>query len=286
VDSGSEAVEGELACVVLSMRCTPGLVDAVRSLADQAPRPEIVVVNSGGGEPAPVLRAAGLDVSVINRREPLLPGAARNLGIAATRGRFVAFLAADCRAEPAWAAARLHAHRAGAKAVASVMTNAFPDSLVAGASYLRLHMGRMPDTATSERLLYSVSYDRVLFEQHGLFREDLREGEDTDFNDRLRGDVDIAWIPEVRTAHANPTRLWGLLRDQYERGKRSRVYDGLDVAGMLQVTLVKETRRALAQARRVRDPHERLRLIASWALVPLASLAFSTGLVVARARRR
>jgi glycosyltransferase involved in cell wall biosynthesis len=275
-----------LACVVLSLECAPGLVAAVRSLADQEPRPEIVVVNSGGGEPAPVLRAAGLDVAVVDRREPLLPGAARNLGIAATRGRFLAFLAADCRAEPGWVAGRLHAHRAGARAVASVMTNAFPDNLVASASYLRLHMGRMPDTPAGERLLYSVSYDRMLFEQYGLFREDLREGEDTDFNDRLRRDVDIAWTPEVRTAHANPTRLWDLLRDQYERGTRSRVYDGLDVAAMLHVTLVKETRRALAQARGVSDPDERRRLVAAWAFVPLAALAFSAGLVVTVARQR
>jgi glycosyltransferase involved in cell wall biosynthesis len=275
-----------LACVVVSLQCAPGLVDAVRSLADQVPRPEIVVVNSGGGEPAPLLRAAGLDVPVLNRRDPLLPGAARNLGIAATHGRFLAFLAADCRAEPAWVAGRLRAHRTGIKAVASVMTNAFPYSLVASAAHLRLYMGRMPDTPASERLLYSVSYDRMLFEQYGLFREDLREGEDTDFNDRLRGDVDIAWIPEVRTAHANPTRLRDLLRDQYERGTRSRVYDRLGVAAMLHVTLVKETRRALAQARRVHDPDERRRLIAACAFVPLASLAFSAGLVVAGARRK
>ncbi len=40
----------------------------------------------------------------------------------------------------------------------------------------------MPDTPPSERLLYSVSYDRTLFERFGSFREDLREGEDTDFN--------------------------------------------------------------------------------------------------------
>ncbi len=173
-DDGSE-----LACVVLSLRCTPGLVEAVRSLEEQSPRPEIVVVNSGGGDPAAMLRAAGLDVRVINRHDRLLPGAARNLGIAATRKRYVAFLAADCRAEPGWVAARLRAHRAGAKAVASAMTNAFPESLVASAAYLRLHWRRMPDTPSSERLLYSVSYERTLFERFGGFREDLREGEDT-----------------------------------------------------------------------------------------------------------
>jgi hypothetical protein len=143
----------------------------------------------------------------------------------------------------------------------------------------------MLDTLPSERLLYSVSYDRTLFERFGRFREDLREGEDTDFNARMQGEVEIAWAPEVRTAHTNPTRLRGLLHDQYARGKRSRVYDGLSTMTMLRVTLVKEPRRALAQARRVDDPHERRRLIASWPLVSPASVAFSAGLLMARARR-
>ncbi|MGZ8697893.1 MAG: glycosyltransferase family 2 protein [Gaiellaceae bacterium] len=279
-------VDPELACVVLSLRCTPGLVDAVRSLLDQSPGPEIVVVNSGGGDPAPVLRAAGLEVRVLNLPDRRLPGGARNVGIAATRQRYVAFLAADCRAEPGWVAARLRAHNSGARAVASVMTNSFPESVIASAADLRMHLHRMPDTPPTERLLYGVSYDRALFERFGPFREDLREGEDTDFNARMKGEVEIVWVPDVRTAHANPTRLRDLLRDQYARGKRSRVYDGLTATTMLRVTLVKETWRALAQARCAGDLHDRRRLIASWPLVSLASVAFSAGLVMARLRDR
>jgi glycosyltransferase involved in cell wall biosynthesis len=276
----------ELACVVLSLRCTTGLVEAVLSLKNQSPAPEIVVVNSGGGDPATVLRAAGLDVRVLNRPERLLPGAARNVGIAATHQRYVAFLAADCCAEPGWVAARLRAHRAGGKAVASVMTNAFPESLVASAAYLQLHWRRMPDTPPSERLLYSVSYDRTLFKRFGVFRTDLREGEDTEFNARIGGEEEIVWASEVRTAHANTTRLSALLRDHYARGRRSQVYKRVSTQAMLQITLLKEPRKALAQARRAVDLRERRRLVAAWPLVPLASVAFSAGLVVSRARLR
>lgn len=273
---------GGLACVVLSLRCTPGLVEAVRSLQQQSPRPEIVVVNSGGGDPAALLRAAGLEVRVITRHELLLPGAARNVGIAATRAQYIAFLAADCRAEPDWVAGRLQRHREGSRAVASAMTNAFPESLVSSAAYLRLHLRRMPSTPPSERLLYGVSYDRTLFERFGSFREDLREGEDTEFNARLHGEVDIAWAPEVRTAHANPTRVRALLLDQYARGQRSLIYERLNMRAMLRMTLIKEPRAALAQARRVEDPRERGRLIKAWWLVPLAWAAFSAGLVKRR----
>lgn len=52
----------------------------------------------------------------------LLPGAVRNLGIAATSAPYVSFLAADCRAERGWAAGRLAAHRAGAPAVSGIMS--------------------------------------------------------------------------------------------------------------------------------------------------------------------
>src|SRR5262249_39445175 len=93
---GPEDASGQLACVVLSLENEPGLVDAVRSILAQRPTPEVVVVNSGGGDPASTLRAAGIDVPVIDVRRRLLPGAVRNLGIGATSAPVVAFLAADC----------------------------------------------------------------------------------------------------------------------------------------------------------------------------------------------
>src|SRR5438270_13637868 len=90
----------ELACVVLSLGNQPELPDAVRSLTGQQPRAEIVVVNSGGGDPRRALLAAGLDVPVISFAQRLFAGGARNVGIRATSARFVAFLAADCIAAP------------------------------------------------------------------------------------------------------------------------------------------------------------------------------------------
>jgi hypothetical protein len=41
------------------------------------------------------------------------------------------------------------------------------------------HAGR------AQRIAYGASYDRRLFEEHGYFREDLRVGEDAEFNRRL-----------------------------------------------------------------------------------------------------
>jgi glycosyltransferase involved in cell wall biosynthesis len=275
----------ELACVVLSVGSPPTLVDAVRSLCRQRPEPEILVVNSGGGCALGALREAGLRVQVVNRPEPLLPGAARNLGIEATKAPFVAFLAADCLAEPGWVDARVEAHRAGVGAVASVMTNASPPSRSSCASHLLLYSRRLPTTAPSRRLLYGVSYNRSLFERLGRFREDLREGEDTDFNARVAQTTAVAWNEAVRTAHRNPTRPLGLLRDQYARGRRSRAYDDLSAWTMVRVCALKAPLAAWEQTKRTPDPRERRRLRRAMSLVPPASLAFATGLLVGRAAR-
>jgi hypothetical protein len=77
----------------------------------------------------------------------------------------------------------------------------------------------MPGVPAGRALHYGVSYQRILFGQFGLFKEYLRSGEDSEFNQRLTG-VEFAWTPEVRSAHAHPTSLVGLLRDQFGRGAR------------------------------------------------------------------
>ena len=273
----------ELACVVLSLENQPGLVDAVRSVVDQAPHAELVVVNSGGGDASATLSAAGVQARVVERQERLLPGGARNEGILASRARWVAFLAADCLAESGWVEGRLRAHRAGAPTVASAITNT-PDRPAARAAYLLLHARRMPDTPPGERIFFGLSYDRGLFDRFGLFRDDMREGEDSEFNARLECEVRPQWAADVRTAHRHPPTLVELVRDQYGRGRRTHLFRTFSIPRLAFVTLNRPLY-VLRQASRVRSPEERRRLLASAPWVLAGTAAYAAGLLAQRHRR-
>jgi glycosyltransferase involved in cell wall biosynthesis len=284
-----EGAKPDLACAVLSLAGQPCLVEAVRSLLDQAEPVEVVLVNSGGGDPAALLGAAGIRVPVIDHPAPLFPGAVRNLGIDATRAPFVSFLAADCRAEPGWAAARLREHRAGAQAVAGVITNPFPGSRSATASLLLLHNRRLPDTAPARRLFYGLSYDRTLFNLHGRFREDLRTGEDTEFKERLHRNTRVAWAADVRTAHLFPTRPADLVREQYRRGKLRAIAarrNGGPRGRTIARRAVMRVARCLRVARGAPDPAERRRRTRAWPLLLPGALSYAAGAVNWRGEAR
>jgi glycosyltransferase involved in cell wall biosynthesis len=273
-----------LACVVLSLRNQPGLADAVRSLLAQEPRPEIVVVNSGGGGAPSTLAEAGLDVTVIEHRERLYAGGARNRGIEATSARYVAFLAADSVAEPGWVAGRLARHASGADVVACVLTSRPDASRSAAAAHLLLNHRRMAETPAHERLHYGLSYDRELFDRFGLFREDMRAGEDSEFNARIEGSVTQAYAPDVRTQHEAPARVVDFLRDHYARGRRRAAADpghrGRRMLKHARVNVVS----ALRQARRTEAPEERARLMRSWPLLVPGVLAYLAGSVAGNTR--
>lgn len=212
---------GGLACVVLSLADEPGLVAAVRSLLDQSPSPdELVVINSGGGRPAETLALAGVEVRLVDRAPRLTPGGVRNLGIDATTAQYVAFLAADCVALPGWVEGRLREHNRGAVAVAGTMANDTPENRAATASFLLQHHRRMPHTPPRWQAHYSVSYGRDLFERFGRFREAIETGEDTEFNSRFAALEPIVWAPDVAAVHAYPTSVASLLSDQFARGRR------------------------------------------------------------------
>ena len=131
-------------------------------LAAEQTRPpaEIVVVNSGGGGMAELLAQNGIDVKVIENKRRLFVGAARNLGIMATRAPYVAFLASDCLATPGWTRHRLASHRKGKVAVASALLNGNPRNIVAWASYLATHHRRLPGTPKKKTSQYGASYAR------------------------------------------------------------------------------------------------------------------------------
>lgn len=271
----------ELACAVLSYRDEPFLVEAVRSLVEQDEPVEIVVVNSGGGDPAARLATAGIDVPVYTFEQRMYPGAVRNVGIDATQAPFVAFLAADCVAQPGWVAARLEEHRSGAGAVASPPANAYPESTAAWASFLLLHNRRLAVTPPRQRLLYSVSYERSLFERFGRFREDLRAGEDTELNARLEAEVPIVLAADAHTAHRYPTDLRAMLRDAFRRGRlQARMQGALEGGGPTRVRVAtrgpRNVLRSLVIVARAAPP-DRGRMLRAWPLVLAGAILYTVG---------
>lgn len=277
--------QAPLAVAVLSLRCEPWLADAVDSILCQEPRPEVVVVNSGGGDVRGALAARGIDVPVVERAKPVLPGAARNIGIAATRAPLVAFLAADCLAEPGWVARRLAAHARGAEAVGSLVTNAYPENRSAAAAALLLHHRRMAHCPPHHRLPnFGLSFERALLDRIGPFREDLRTGEDDEICGRiLDAGARIVLDPGVLTAHRNPRHPVALLRDQYWRGVRSaraRTALGGSTSPM-PVGKLKDAARAWRYTSRCPDPLERRRLRYGWPLIAPAAVACWAGTTAA-----
>jgi hypothetical protein len=281
----------DLVCIVLSVGNPPHLVAAVKSLLDQSHPVDVLVVNSGGGNAAASLAPIG--VEAVDVEERLLPGGARNLGIATldsngeVRHPFVAFLACDSIAEPGWAAARLGAHRDGALAVACSVTNLYPRSIAAWTSHVALMSRRMPGTPANEALKFGLSYARPLFDHYGKFRDDLRGGEDTEFNGRLAEHVAIRWVPSVRTAHRNPRTVRAMMYDQYRRGMRAAVaaqnLGGSPHADIAKAA-VKRMRGDFARALRAAERGQKRWIIASAALLPAAEISYAVGAMRARTR--
>lgn len=266
--------------MVLALRNPPALGDAVRSLLAQDEPVEVVVVNSGGGDAAASLASQGLSVRVVEHARKLLPGAARNAGIEALPTPFIAFLAADCIAEDGWARVRMEHHRRGALAVASAVTNADRRSVSAWTSYIALFSSRMPGVPAEHAQRYGASYARTLFERHGLFREDLRGGEDTDFHARIG--CEVVWDARVRTAHRHPRNAIALVRDQYRRGARSaRSWQTLGGPPALDVArnAIARAPRQVATAWRATRGIDRAFVAFASLLMPLAVAAYAAGAI-------
>ncbi len=278
---GAEAKQ--IACAVLSLANEPGLVDAVRSALAQNPVPEVVVVNSGGGDPASTLRAAGTNVRLIDVDDRRCAGAVRNLGIAATSAPIVGFLAADCIAGPEWAAARLRAHEQGAGVVAGTVTVAPPRTLSAYASHLLLHHRARPEAPSQDRVLATLSYARSVLGRCGPFREDLRIGEDTDYFERLEPEEIIAWAPDASTAVRYPQTPSALIRDQFRRGRKAARHamdlGDRDPRRRIASRNLRNIGSALNRARTVADVDERRSMLAAAPLLVIGALACASGVV-------
>jgi glycosyltransferase involved in cell wall biosynthesis len=97
-----------------AMRC----LDSLAAQSWPADATEVILVDNGSNKPLSEVAAAYPEVRILREESPG-PGLARNRGVAAARGEILAFIDADCRADPGWIAAAVDALRApGATGVA------------------------------------------------------------------------------------------------------------------------------------------------------------------------
>lgn len=214
---GAAVARSDLAVIVIGFRAQKTLAAAVASVIEQDVPAEIVVVNTGGGDVRAGLGPYLDRIRLIEIDEPLYVGAARNVGVDATRARFLAFLAGDCLAAPGWCGARLQRHRAGALAVA---TPVMPGSraVVAEAANRLLYWGRRPETPLAWIAPFGRSYHRRLLDLVGPFAPGVRINEDALLNRAADRIAPVVWAPGVLTQHRDPATLGGLFRAQFRRG--------------------------------------------------------------------
>jgi glycosyltransferase involved in cell wall biosynthesis len=169
---------------------------------------------------------------VIESTVRLYPGAARNRGVAVAGGDVIAFLAADCLAEPGWLQARLQAHSSGHGAVASAITNSGPLGAWGWGYHYSLFPSRLASRnagkiAIPDAAVHSTSFLRDVLLESGSYVEDVIAGEDTDMIKRLsaRG-VDVWVEPTARTAHRGPRGTSAVLQDQWNRGRTRATMNG------------------------------------------------------------
>jgi glycosyltransferase involved in cell wall biosynthesis len=183
---------------------------------------EVIVVTSGPGNAAAVVRAEFPQVTVIELASPALPGEARNAGLRVARGDYVSFPGSHVELLPGSLEARLRAHDLGYSMVTgSILNGTFTRS--GWASYFIDQSGSLPGRPSGElkHAPSHCSYRRSALESVGGFPEGMRAGEDTVVNQQLFSVGHRAYrAQDVHLVHSSPCRTpLRLVRHHFVRGR-------------------------------------------------------------------
>ena len=191
------------ASVVIPFRdAAPHVEACVRSVMEQAtpfPFEVLAVDNASTDGGARLARAAGAEVLTEPREGSY---AARNLGLHASRGAVVAFIDADCVAEPGWLAALVHALEDPDVSAAGTEIVGDPNQ-----RELLARFARRGGVLSQRRRLGDPRGAYLQTASFALCRHDAAAL--GGFDDRLRhgGDADLCW----RLASAHPRRRLHLI---------------------------------------------------------------------------
>ncbi len=180
-----EPVEPEITVVIPTFDRATVVLTAVQSVLDQAgPRVEVVVVDDGSGDDTVTRVGSHRDPRV--RLVQAAHGgvcAARNLGAAAARAPWLAFLDSDDVAAEGWLAALCEPLARGAELVTCGAELRYPDGSVRVVRPVPL--GPAFGSITAHFLAGTFAMSTELFRAVGGYRDGLTYGENTELGMRL-----------------------------------------------------------------------------------------------------
>ena len=220
----------------------PAQLDAclrsMRNLRYDRDRFEVIVVDDGGRAPVASIVdrsvSAGLNVHV--RVAPHAgPGAARNVGAASARGRFLAFTDDDCLVDPKWLTGLAEALRERPDDLIGGRTvNALPKNPYSVASQLIVDAVYAHFNAAPNRPRFFASNNigvaRARFLAIGGFDEGWKvvACEDRDLCDRWsHHGGQLTYAPAAIIGHAHAHQLWSYCRQYFGHGRGALHYHRL-----------------------------------------------------------
>lgn len=213
-----------ISAVVISRDDGARILPAVRSVVEQqCDEPlEVIVVTSGTGGAADLVRREFPAVTVVELERPALPGEARNAGLRLARGDHVTFPGSHVELPPGSLAARVRAHRLGYAMVTGTVLNG-TRTLAGWASYFLDHSTSLPGRPSEvlDGPPMHCSYARAALLEVGGFPEDMRAGEDTVVNRELfrRGHTAYRAQDVTLTHHSRCRGPAQLVRHHFSRGR-------------------------------------------------------------------
>jgi glycosyltransferase involved in cell wall biosynthesis len=198
----------------------PQVLEALRPQVEARSDRELVLVESSQTHTAAELERRWPWLRAVVPSARMWPGEARNLGAEQVRGELVAFTDADAIPEPHWLDELERALQPGTDAVAGVVLNGTPKSVLGTSDYLLEFAAWIPGRSGAP--LHGATCNLlvrrdVLFERGG-FSTDIWPGEDTVFTFPLGEAGLLAFAPAARVRHLNRTRLREVVRHQYALG--------------------------------------------------------------------
>jgi glycosyltransferase involved in cell wall biosynthesis len=200
------------------------LAECLLSLRHQSFRDfEVILVNSSPDDGA--RRVAQQFPEVVFEQAPrrLLPHAARNRGAERARGEILVFTDPDCRADPAWLARLIEAHRAGHHLVCgSIELQDKPGDWFARGVHLCKYSFRLSGLRAGHTWVAgtaNASCTRLVWESIGPFDGDRFAG-DALYSWRAAAKTWQPWFePRAITEHRYTGTFRSFCRERYSRGQ-------------------------------------------------------------------